>query len=259
MGDGGDGPHVPDFSTDVYAAIRRALQGTDQFSPGDWDAIAKYVNEEYQPLKRSGVIGYLLLGSYRGGFRQRFRSVHHELEKHTRAYPVVLGDTPDIPGISGDLEFFLKYHLLATGADEIVGIYEKDSGGESPELGKVTALYFEDFRVLPKGYIGLDQDALDSPQAVKEAATQIYQADDLVSDQKEKELAQLVADAQDEGVSITEQEVVEHLKKRTVSSASYSWVHLAEFRRLERADRCHPWQTGRELRSIARDIPTYRP
>jgi hypothetical protein len=218
------------------------------------------VNAEYNPLKRPNVLGYLILGSYRRGFRERLRAAQHEIEKsRTTTYPVVLGDTPDIDGIPDDLSFFLRFHLLATGSDEILGIYEKDSGGESPELGKVTATYFGDARVLPRGYTGLSRDALDTPMAIKEAATEIYLADDLTDDQKQTELSGLLETARQEGIDITAAEIVDHLKQRDVDSPGYSWVHLSEFRHLERVGRCHAWQLNSELRDTARSLPSQYP
>lgn len=258
-GDGNES-RVPDFSQAVYTAVKRALKGRSTLTTSQWDNIAEYVNAEYDPLKRPDVLGYLILGSYRSGYRQRLRATQHEIEKsQTSTYPVVLGDTPDIQGIPKELNFFLRFHLLATGADEILGVYEKDSGGESPELGKVTATYFTETRVLPRGYTGLVADTLDSPTAVKEAAAEIYLADGPTDEQKRAELQGLLENARQNGVEISAEEIVAHLKQRDVASPGYSWVHLCEFRRLEREGRCHPWQLNQELRDIARNLPAQHP
>lgn len=254
------GSSVPDFSAEVYAAVDRALKQHPPLNPSHWDSIAEYVNDEYDPLKRPDVIGYLILGSYRRGFRERLRAAQHEIEKsRTSTYPVVLGDTPEIDLIPDDLSFFLRFHLLATGADEIIGVYEKDSGGESPELGKVTATYFDDVRVLPRGYTGLSNEALNTPMDVKEAATEIYQAEELADAQKRNELVGLLETARQEGIDVTQEEIVDHLKDRDADSPGYSWVHLCEFRRLERVGRCHAWQLNQKLRDTARSLPSRHP
>lgn len=251
---------VPGQSPEVYDAVDRALKEGKKLSPSQWNSIAEYVNAEYDPLKRPKVLGYLILGSYRRGFRERLRAAQHEIEKsQTSTYPIVLGDTPEIDNIPDDLNFFIRFHLLATGADEIIGVYEKDSGGESPELGKVTAIYFDNVRVLPRGYTGLTTEALDSPEAVTEAATEIYQAEERTDAQKQKELRGLLETARQEGVDISTTEIIDHLKERDADSPGYSWVHLCEFRRLEREDRCHPWQLNRELRDTARSLPSQYP
>ncbi len=251
---------VPDISSEVYAAVDQVLKEHPPLNPSQWDNIAEYVNDEYDPLKRPDALGYLILGSYRRGYRERLRAAQHEIQKsRTSTYPVVLGDTPEIDLLPDDLSFFLRFHLLATGADEIIGVYEKDSGGESPELGKVTATYFDIVRVLPRGYTGLTSDALNTPMAIKEAATEIYQAEELTDAQKRKELHGLLETARQGGIDITEDEIVEHLKERDADSSGYSWVHLCEFRRLERVGRCHTWQLNRELRDIARSLPSQHP
>lgn len=251
---------IPGHGAAVYAAVDRALKEHPPLDPSQWDNIAEYVNDEYDPLKRPDVIGYLILGSYRRGFRERLRAAQHEIEKsRTSTYPVVLGDTPEIDLVPDDLSFFLRFHLLATGADEIIGIYEKDSGGESPELGKVTVTYFDDIRVLPRGYTGLSADALTTPMAVKEAATEIYHAEEQTNAQKRKELRGILETARQKGIDITEAEIVDHLKDRDADSPGYSWVHLCEFRRLERVGRCHAWQLNQELRDTARSLPSQHP
>lgn len=245
---------------DVYRAVDRALKKHSPLTPAQWDSIAEYVNAEYDPLKRPNVLGYLILGSYRGEYRKRLRATQHEIEKsRTSTYPVVLGDTPEIGQVPDDLDFFLRFHLLATGADEIIGVYEKESGGESPELGTVTTTYFDIVRVLPRGYTGLEEDSLDTPMAVKEAATEIYHADDLSDTRKRQELRGLLETARQDGIGIEADDIVEHLQDRDVDSPGYSWVHLCEFRRLERVGRCHPWQLNEELRDIARSLPSQHP
>ena len=155
--------------------------------------------------------------------------------------------------------------MLTQFADLNVAIYEKDSGGEAVELGLLRHEYcFTRTVVLPRDYYGTGQSTWDTKDDVLEHARHIALADDLDDAQKKTELRGLLASARDAGITITEHELTEYLDaelaKRTVEDPAYSWVHLALFRRLEQAGRCHTWHSESELRDlvkrIARDSPT---
>ena len=66
-------------------------------------------------------------------YGQRLRLFAAELNKPHAATAVVLGDTYDLQTAVAP-PFDVKLHLLAEYADYVAGIYEKESGGENPEL-----------------------------------------------------------------------------------------------------------------------------
>lgn len=118
--------------------------------------------------------------------------------------------------------------------------------------------------VLPRDYYGVGRSTFDTKDGVLEVARHIAFADDLDDSQKKAELRGLVATARDDGIQITEHELTEFLDEelanRDADDPSYSWVHLALFRRFEEANRCRTWHSESELREvverIALDTPT---
>src|SRR5699024_4465726 len=137
--------------------------------------------------------------SYRDPYLRRLRIVQHELNRRVGAYPFVLGDLEEI---SADRlpTFEVMFALLATYTDYIVGIYEKDSGGEAPELGEIDDVpYFEKSHVFPRDYTWFGESNLDSRTQVLDAALTIQFNDDLDQTEKHEELAALVRRAQDAG------------------------------------------------------------
>lgn len=252
----------------VHAALQRALSGITLPSE-DYAAIRTWVNKELPQLQAAGYTSYVVFGSYRRNYHRSLRIAQYELAKATTATAVVLGDTPPLgltisQGRTDPLEFELKFHLLTEFADLNIAIYEKESGGEAVELGLLRHSHcFAQTVVLPRDYYGVGQHTFEAKNEVLEVARHIAFADDLNDTQKKTELRGLIATARDDGIQITEHELTEfldeELAERDADDPSYSWVHLALFRRFEEANRCHTWHSESELREriaqIALDSP----
>lgn len=252
----------------VHAALQRTLEGGTLPSE-DYTALRTWVNEELPQLQAAGYTSSVVFGSYRRNYHRSLRITQYEFAKATTATAVVLGDTPPLgltigEGRTDQLEFELKFHLLTEFTDRNVAIYEKDSGGEAVELGLLRHdHHFTQTVVLPRDYYGIGRSTFDTREAVLEIAQQIALADDLNDGQKKTELRGLIATARDDGIQLTEHELTEFLAEVLATSGtdepSYSWVHLAVFRRFEEAGRCHTWHTESDLRetvaSLALDSP----
>ena len=241
----------------VHAALQRALSG-NTLPNEDYAAIRTWVNKELPQLQAAGYTSYVVFGSYRRNYHRSLRIAQYELAKATTATAVVLGDTPPLgltigQGRADPLEFEFKFHLLTEFADLNVAIYEKDSGGEAVELGLLRHDHcFAQTVILPRDYYGVGQTTFDTKDEVLEIARHIMFADELNDSQKKTELRGLLATARDDGIQITEHELTEFLDEdlaeRDTDAPSYSWVHLALFRRFEEANRCHTWHSESELR-----------
>jgi hypothetical protein len=242
----------------VKAAVDRALHGVAVPRP-DRSEVARFINEAVPAFTQAGITTYLVFGSYRGDYEVRLRAMAYELSKPIDAEATLIGDTAD-PDTRVVPSFLIKFHALAEFADHLVGGYEKESGGESPELGLLDQRpYFEKGWMFPRDYTGLTRDALESKADVIDAAIQIYYAPDADDETKRRELKALVSEAQTFDIDITEQEVVDALRDRDRDAlgeiASYSWVHLNLFRKYELHDRCFPWFSEQELRTLATEVP----
>jgi len=263
MGTGDD-----DHRRRVHAALQRALSGIPLPSE-DYTTLRTWVNEELPQLQAAGYTSYVVFGSYRRNYHQSLRVAQYELAKPTTATAVVLGDTPPLgltigTGRTDPIEFEFKFHLLTEFADLNVAIYEKDSGGEAVELGLLCHdLCFTQTVILPRDYYGVGREDFEGKNAVLEVARHIAFADDLDESQKKTELRGLIATARENCIQISEHELTEYLDQelatRTASDPSYSWVHLALFRRFEETNRCRTWHTEADLReavaTVALDSP----
>ncbi len=251
------GAGTDDHRRRVHAALQRSLSGIT-LPNEDYAAIRTWVNEELPQLQAAGYTSYVVFGSYRRNYHRSLRIAQYELAKATTATAVVLGDTPPLGltighGRTDPLEFELKFYLLIEFADLNVAVYEKDSGGEAVELGLLRHDHcFAQTVVFPRDYYGVGQRTFDTKDEVLEVARHIAFAADLNESQKKTELRGLIATARDDGIQITEHELTvfldEELAERDADEPSYSWVHLALFRRFEEANRCHTWHSESELR-----------
>lgn len=253
----------------VHRVLQRSLSDVTLPSE-DYTAIRTWINEELPQLQAAGYTSYVVFGSYRGEYHRSLRIAQYELAKPATATAIVLGDTPPLGltigrGRTDPLEFELKFHLLTEFADRNVAIYEKDSGGEAVELGLLRHEHrFARTVVLPRDYYGVGRGDFDGKDELLKVARHIAFADDLDPSQKKAELRGLIATAQDSGIQITEHELTEFLDEkrssRNADEPSYSWVHLAVFRRFEAANRCHTWHSEADLREtvarVSRDAPT---
>ncbi|MDZ7731169.1 MAG: hypothetical protein U5K37_09955 [Natrialbaceae archaeon] len=247
----------------VHAALQRSLSGLS-LPPDDYSVIRSWINEEVPHLLAAGQTCSLLFGSYRRGYHRSVRVVQYELGKETTATAIVLGDTPTLELSLGShrtdpLEFELRFHLLSEFADRNVAIYEKDSGGETVELGLLRQEpCFSQTVVLPRDYYGVGPGSFESREELLTIASHIAMAADLEESQKRRELRGLLATAREEGIDLTEHELTEFLEAeltdRAEDAPAYSWVHLALFRHFEEAGRCLAWHSEADLRSIAREL-----
>lgn len=258
------GPRVPRNSYAIYRAVNRIFEGISSPPQGDYHEVVRYMNEELPRFEQADS-SYLILGSYRGAYGRRLREFANCLNMPTNAESIVLGDTVNL-NTAIVPEFDIKINLLGEAADYIAGIYEKESGGESPELGVVRALFVNKTFVFPRDYTGLTRDSLETREDVIQAALVVYYADfdhidseQRVAEKKKEEIASLLTAAQEEGIDITERELTDLIKERQSdideSPAEYSWVHLSFFKRFEAMAQCHPWTTMTELRDCADEMP----
>jgi len=262
------GSRDDDHCRRVHAALQGALSGIT-LPNEDYTAIRTWVNEELPQLQAAGYTSYVVFGSYRRKYHHSLRIAQYELAKATTATAVVLGDTPPLGLTIGQsrtdpLEFELKFHLLTEFADLNVAIYEKDSGGEAVELGLLRQDHcFAQTVILPRNYYGVGQHTFATEDEVLEVARHIAFAVDLETNQKKSELRGLIATARDDGIQITEHELTEfldeELAERDANEQSYSWVHLALFRRFEVANRCRTWHSESDLREVVKGIALNSP
>jgi hypothetical protein len=244
----------PDLSAgDVMAAVDEALQGLE-LEPDETAEILGFANEEV-PHLLTPEPSYFILGSYRSPYLQRLRIVQNELNKRHGTYPFLMGDLREIDNDRLPT-FRIRFYLLAVYADFIIAVFEQDAGGEVTELGKISATpFFDDSYVLPRDYAWMTERRIDSPEDVFAAATAIHFNEDLDPDGIDEELGRLVTSAQKAGLDVTREDVDIHLDERDGDSVSYSWVHLNEFRLFELHDRCLPWSTPDDLRSVLDELP----
>ncbi len=240
--------------------VHEAVGGLE-LDPGEKRGIWRFVQREL-PYLWSQRTSYFILGSYRDPYVRRLRSVQNELAKRLGAYPFLMGDLWELP--TDRLNAFdITFTLLATYSDYIVGVFEKDSGGEAPELGEIDdPPYFDKLYVFPRDYTWVTDTNLTSRHHVIQAAVAIAFTDALTDDEKREEIASLVDRARGADVDITEQDVWATVRDRESDGsepATYSWVHLNKFRKFELHDRCFPWTTEEELRTAVSKLPSPTP
>jgi len=131
-------PRVPRNSYAIYRAVNRIFEGISAPPQRDYHEVVRYMNTELPRFEQANS-SYLVLGSYRDAYGRRLREFANCLNMPTNAESVVLGDTLDLD-TAVIPEFDIKINLLGEAADYVAGVYEKESGGESPELGVVRAL-----------------------------------------------------------------------------------------------------------------------
>jgi hypothetical protein len=250
----------PPDATEIMALVRHAL-GDIELEPAEKRDIWSFVQREL-PYLRSQRTSYFILGSYRDPYLRRLRIVQHELTKRVGAYPFILGDLDEIS--TDRLPMFdVMFTLLAAYTDHIVGVYEKESGGEAPELGEIDdAPYFAKTHVLPRDYTWFAESNIASRTHVLDAALRIHFRNDIDDHEKQDELDALLTRAQEAGVSVTEQEIEDAIGEREddgMEPTTYSWVHTNKFRLFELHDRCYPWTTENDLRAAVENLPSPTP
>jgi hypothetical protein len=248
-------PSVPPNADEIETAVDEALHGLE-LEPYETATILGFANEEL-PHLQTPETSYYVLGSYRDPYIRRLRTVENELNKRLSAYAFVMGDLREI-GLDRLPEFRIRFHLLASYADYVVGVYEQNAGGEITELGKISETpYFDKSYVLPRDYCWMTGMNFDGKPDVVDAAMAIYDDEDRTKDEKDDELESLAAEAQEGGIDVSKEELTDAVQEREDNStASYSWVHVNEFRLFELHDRCQPWVTASELRDSVDIVPT---
>lgn len=248
-------PSVPPGSLEIYRAAERAL-GDRSLSERDWQAFSTFVNREAPPLLAVDSTTYLVLGSYRPPYVPQVNQVQHELDRRPGSYTVKIGDMVD-PETADVPEFRVKFHVAATLADWIVGVYEQEAGGEAPELGKLSEVYPGKTYVLPRDY-AIDFGHVETREEALAAATAIYFDDGTAESEKKAALRELVASARSNGAAVTADDLVDFLagrEDRDYEVVEYSWVHRQEFRFFDGNRTCLPWTTDDGHRMQARRVP----
>jgi len=248
-------PRVPRNDKWIRRALTRVFDGLT-VPQGDHHEILRFVNRELPRFEQSDTT-YLIVGSYRSEYRIRLRGFAHALGMASNADTIILGDTIDL---DTDVvpEFDVKLNLLSEGADFIAGVYEKEDGGESLELGFLRGVFAQKTHVLPRDYAGLNRDRLDDRDDIRQAALEVYFSDGPEAKHRE-ELLGLLNIAEEEGIEINERELVDFLQERDGQEdsgpATYSWVHLSFFKRFDALEQCYPWFTETELIERSQDLP----
>lgn len=263
----GDGPlpGVPEDATEVYAGLSRAL-GDIELTQEERDAIGSYVGRELPMLLDSRVTSYLVLGSYRDHYHERLRIVSHELgTRRTDTRAVVLGDTAELAVDERSLPAFpVKFNLLASAADKIVMIMEKESGGEGVELGRLAdGPYFKTTYVMPRDYANFTSNAIESLTDAEHTALEIAFNDHLSPTERDDAIERLASQVPLSSCQYQSAEEVLNAIEAVVAErtadeeppATYSWVHLSDFRKFERMGRCYPWLDEDSLRDQVNAIP----
>lgn len=253
-------PSPPPEAADIMTVVHEAVGGIE-LEPAEKREIWRFTKREL-PYLWSQRTSYFILGSYRDPYIRRLRAVQNELTKQLGAYPFIMGDLLELP--TDRLNTFdIMFSLLATCSDYIVGVFEKESGGEASELGEIDdPPYFDKSYVFPRDYVWVTDEHLDSKQHIMQAALEIAFADDLSEDEVRSRVDSLVDRAQDSGLDIDEQEVwglIDDRASAGTAPATYSWVHLNKFRKFELHDRCFPWAIEDELRDAVDELPSPAP
>jgi hypothetical protein len=253
-------PSPPPEAAGIMTVVHEAV-GDLELEPAEKREIWRFTQREL-PYLWSQRTSYFILGSYRDPYIRRLRAVQNELTKQLGAYPFLLGDLLELP--TDRLNTFdIMFSLLATYSDYIVGIFEKESGGEAPELGEIDdSPYFAKSYVFPRDYAWETDDNIESKQHVTQAALEIAFTEELSDDEIQSEIESLVDRATDSGIDIDKEEicgVIDDRIEQGKETATYSWVHLNKFRKFELHNRCFPWTTEDELRKLVAELPSPTP
>lgn len=253
-------PSPPPDAAGIMALVHEAV-GDIELEPAEKREVWRFIQREL-PYLWSQRTSYFILGSYRDPYIRRLRAVQNELTKQLGAYPFIMGDLLELPTDRLN-SFDIMFTLLATYSDYIVGVFEKESGGEAPELGEIDdPPYFDKSYVFLRDYSWVTDSNLDSKHHVIQAALEIAFTDDLTEEERQSKIASLIERAQDTGIDVAGQEVwnvIDDRKGEGEELATYSWVHLNKLRKFELHDRCFPWTTEEELRTAVAELPSPTP
>lgn len=253
------GPTPPPNATDIMKLVHESVGGIE-LEPAEKRDLWRFTQREL-PYLWSQRTSYFILGSYRDPYIRRLRAVQNELTKQLGAYPFIMGDLLELPTKRLNT-FDIMFSLLATYSDYIVGVFEKESGGEATELGEIDDQpYFNKSYVFPRDYVWVTDTNIESKQHVIRAALEIAFTEELTKEEARSKIESLVENAQKE-LDIAENDVWDRIENRIENReqlATYSWVHRNKFRKFELHDRCFPWTTEEELRTIVAKLPSPTP
>lgn len=240
--------------------VHKAI-GNIELEPAEKREIWRFAQREL-PYLWSQRTSYFILGSYRDPYIRRLRAVQNELTKQVGAYPFIMGDLVELP--TDRLNTFdIMFALLATYSDYVIGIFEKESGGEALELGEIDdPPYFDKSYVFPRDYAWVTDENIESKQHVTQAAIEIALTEELSDEEIQSKIKSLVDRATDSGLDIDKEEIWDVIDDRIEESeetATYSWVHLNKFRTFELHNRCFPWTTEDDLRTAIAELPSPTP
>jgi len=244
----------PPDSAEIYALINEVLRDLE-LHPNETSEILSFANREV-PHLQTPQTSYLILSSYREPLIRQMRAVQDELNKRVNSYAFVLGDKQSIDAPRLPV-FEVRFAVLASYADYIVALYEQDAGGEAVELGVIASSYFEKSFVFPRDYDWMTDRNLRTQSDILAAGISIYYNEDLNSAETERELRNLIKQAQRNDIEMNEDDLVARIEERKNTedeAASYSWPHLSKFRLFELHDQCFSWSTREELRDMVADI-----
>lgn len=253
-------PRPPPDAAEIMAVVDEAVGGLE-LEPAETREIWRFTRREL-PYLWSQRTSYFIIGSYRDPYIRRLRAVQNELTKQLGAYPFVMGDLLELP--TDRLNTFdVMFSLLATYSDYIVGIFEKESGGEGPELGEIAEPpYFDKSYVFPRDYAWATEANVESKRHVVQAALEIAFTDGLTEREAQSAIDSLLDRARETGIDVAEDEIRDVLEERAaegVEPVTYSWVHLNKFRKFELHGRCFPWTTEEGLRTAVDSLPSPTP
>jgi len=253
-------PSPPPDAADIMTVVHKAV-GEIELEPAEKREIWRFTQREL-PYLWSQRTSYFILGSYRDPYIRRLRAMQNELTKQLGAYPFIMGDLLELPTERLNT-FDIMFSLLATYSDYIVGVFEKESGGEAPELGEIDdPPYFDKSYVFPRDYVWVTDANLESNQHVIQAALEIAFTAELSEDEIHSKIESLIDRARDSGIDVAEDDIWDVIDDRVADEeepATYSWVHLNKFRKFELHDRCFPWTTEEELRTAVDGLPSPTP
>jgi len=253
-------PSPPPNAREIMSIVNGAI-GDIELEPGEKRDIWRFVQREL-PYLWSQRTSYFILGSYRDPYIRRLRAAQNELSKQIGSYPFLMGDLLELP-VERLNTFDILFSLLATYSDYIVAIFEKESGGEAPELGEISLPpYFNKSYVLPRDYSWMTDENLDSKHHVIQATLEIAFTDSLTKEEVHSKIVSLLDHAHETDIEITEDELWDAIDNRIdigEEPAAYSWVHLNKFRKFELHHRCFPWTTEGELRAVVGELPAPTP
>ncbi|WP_161596551.1 hypothetical protein [Salinigranum halophilum] len=237
-------PTPPPHATQLFEYVTHAIGDGIDLEQEELHAILEFDAHEITPL-RSPVTSYFILGSYRSPYRYRLRSTAHELNKYG-AYTVILGDVKQLRTRRLPDEDIM-FTLIAAFSSYIVAIYEKDSGGEAPELGEIDdPPFFEKAYVYARDY---DPNPTHDFDLVVQTLSDYFDSE-LDADEREQRLARRLTESESMLSRDTIQDIVDRRVEADEPPASYSWPHKNKFRKFELHSRFHSWMDPAALPAL---------